>query len=153
MFTHRNINFRCWNMKYLSLPLLTFIKIPKNWNLYIFWCLMKKKVDLKDTKLRSAHSCIKPSVIQQLPQTFHTRTLHMYYSWTTFIEVLTKVSFYFFFLWKCPQFIADIKWLHQNRISEALIKLYLPWLASEVGKESKNYYPFCNPERDNPSRK
>lgn len=55
----------------------------------------KKKSWLERHKLSSAYSCIKPSVIQQLPQTFHTRSLHMYYSWPTFIEVLTKVSFSF----------------------------------------------------------
>lgn len=67
---------------------------------YILIFNLKKKVGLRDTKLSSAYSCIKPSVIQQLPQTFHTRTLHMYYSWPAFIEVLTKVVFSFFFFFR-----------------------------------------------------
>lgn len=91
-------------MKYLSAPFfLTFIKINP-WFLsrcieprfvYILTFHQKKKSWLERHKLSSAYSCIKPLVIQQLPQTFHTRSLHMYYSWPTFIEVLTKVSFSF----------------------------------------------------------
>ena len=113
----RNIFFS-WGSAYSSLQFhLGWQWISKTWASYI-WNTKLKVSTFKASSVLKISGNLPTSPDFTNSQTLES--LHLLFMldvhWSTY-----QVKF-----WKWQQFIADIKWLHQNWISKVLIILYLP---------------------------